>query len=424
MTQKTERAFQSFSFFRPMPSTPTIDRKKDGRILCTVTYSTEEVTDFQGQTLQRFAANIEVPGFRKGHAPIEKVRERVKDDALDEEMIRTMVGTLIPVLVRENDLKPMIPPNVAVTSRSPLTLQVTIVERPVAKIKNMKKLKIAKKDIVVDTKERDKVIASILNEQRTATPVDRPVQKDDRVTADFSAVDAAGKDIPGLKSVGYQILVGSESLLPGFEEQLIGMKKSEPKNFTLTLPEKFPAPELQGKPVTFTVSLSVIEETKLPSLTDAFAKEHLQSESVEAFKKMVEDSMKMQEKQMEDMRRERELMDAIRDQTEATLPPELIEEELKHLISEWSEDLAKQGTTIVDQLKRQGKTVEKAEEELRARATDRWKLRLGISALMEERKIEVTDKEITDALGGEEGDREEVRWKLLVQKLIDGLLAE
>ena len=237
------------------------------------------------------------------------------------------------------------------------------------------------------------------------------------------------------------MLIGSSHLLPGFEDQLLGLKKGEKKSFTLTLPEKFQAEQLRGKPATFHVTVKTVEETHLPAFDDAFAKEKLQSTSAEAFKATVRDSLQKQEEQFERMRRENELLTAIRTSTTAEIADELLAEEMRSIVNEWTERVKKEQINPEDALKKEGKTVQQKQEEWKKQAEDRWKLRLGISALIEEKKITVSAEELQTAFDdflsrvpGAEKDHakkeleshgtlyEELRWRAMVEKTLELLL--
>lgn len=152
--------------------------------------------------------------------------------------------------------------------------------------------------------------------------------------------------------------------------------------------------------------------------------------------------MSMQEEQFDRMRRERELMDEIKKRTDAEIAEELIDEEMRDIVADWSQRLEKQGMSIQDALKKEGKTVQQVEEDLKKQAEERWKLRLGMAHLIEHKGVTVSDEEVQAAfvifLEGLPADqkqnatkefehggklREELRWRALVEKVLEGLLA-
>lgn len=420
----------------------TIERQKKGRIVATIAFDEPQYAIAETEALGAFAKHINIAGFRPGHAPADMVRSKVKPDDLFEESIRILLRTSLPTVIDEHKIVPVIPPKVEVQTRMPVVLKVTFIEKPEVSIKKPDDLTVPKKEVVVEQKDIDRVIHSVLQEQKKTTIVERAAKNGDQVTVDFHANDHEGKEIVGLQAKGYAMEIGSNTLLPGMEEELIGVKAGETKTFTLTLPPKFPMPELVGKKATFEVKVEKVEEVTLPELTDAFAKEHLQSETADAFKAMVKQSMAAQEEQMQRMDRERQLMDLIRERTTVDIADELLDEEVRAMVEDWSAQLEKQGKTIAQALEEQKKKPEDAEKDLRLQATDRWKLRLGIAKLIELKEITVSPEELevafkafverlpqdqrSDATAewqSRSGVFDEVRWRTMVDKLIEGLLA-
>jgi len=420
----------------------TIERLPKGRTVATVRFEEAEYAQAESLALNAFNEQVEIKGFRKGHAPIDQVRARVPQDQLFEETLRVLLKQTLPNLAKEHNIVPVIPPKVEAVSKMPVTLRVTFVERPQVTVKNIDRLAVAKKEAKADPKDVQKVIDSVLNEQRITTEVDRASASGDQVTIDFGATDESGAEIQGMKATGYAVVIGSAQLLPGFEEQLVGLKKGDTKSFTLTLPEKFGVEALRGKKATFAVTVTKIEQVALPELTDAFAKEKLQAESAQAFRALVESSIQAQEEQFQRMSRERELMDEIRKRTSVDIADELLEEEMRTLIQEWGDRLEQQGTTIQQALAKDNKTPEQAEEDFKKQAEERWKLRLGLAKIIEEKQIALTPEELQAAfqrfVGGVPDEQraeaakewenkgelyEELRWRALVEKTIEMLLA-
>lgn len=420
----------------------SIERTKTGKSVVRVVVPAEQASIAAKSALERLGAKVQLKGFRPGKAPEDAVRAKLDPEQLFEETVRHALRAILPAILAEHALSPIIPPRIEAISKEPLTLNITFIERPPVTMKNIDTLAPAKKDVTVDPKDIERVVQSSLAEHRTFTAVDRPAKTGDRVIGAFSATDAAGKDIPGLHANEERIIIGEARLLPGFEDELIGIAPGGEKTFTLTLPEKFQAEQLRNTPATFTVKIQSVEEVITPPFDDAFAQKHLQHASVQAFKDMVTQSIKDQETQFQHMARERALLDAIRDAAKADLPDELLDQELRQLVEEWATRLEQQGKTVEDALKAQGKTAKQIEEELRTEAKNRWMLRLGISHLIEEKKIEITPDEEAVAIEAflenlPDEDRleaeqrlkakdslyDEVRWRATVDKLIASLLA-
>ncbi len=425
-----------------MPQNLSVERLPKSRVVLTATFSADERKVAEDSALQRLGGEVSIPGFRVGHAPSDMIRSRIPAERLLEETVRELVRPTLGPVIDEHKLQPVIPPKIEIVTNEPLSVKVTFVERPVVTVKNIETLKVEKKVLKPDQKDVDRVVQSVLNDHRTAKEVDRAAAENDRLAIDFHATNDQGTEITGMRAEGYEALIGSKTLLPGFEDELKGLKKGEKKSFTLTLPEKFQEESLRGKQATFHVTVTKVEETSLPELNDAFAKEKLNANTAAEFKEMVEKSIMMQEEQFDRMRRERELMDEIRKRTDAEIAEELLDEEMRGLIEEWSQQLERQNMTIADALKKEGKTVEQAEADLKKQAEERWKLRLGMAKLIEEKGVTVTDEEVhanlDEFLRGLPQDQqrpahdefekhgnlyEEIRWRTLVGKVVEGLLA-
>ncbi len=423
-------------------TTSSIERGKAGRSVVTVTLPAEAASKAAADALAKLGASVNVKGFRPGHAPEDVVRSKIDPDHLFEETVRLGLRSVLPGVLKEHALSPIVPPRIEAVSREPMTLKITFVERPPVKIKGADKLAPKKEEVKADPKDVERVIQSAMAEKRSYAAVERAAAKGDRVTVGFSAVDKDGKDITGLRADAERIVLGEGRLLPGFEDALVGLKPGEKKTFTLTLPEKFQAEHLRNQPATFTVTMGTVENVETPAFDDEFAKKELSQPSAQAFREMVEKGLREQEEQFQRMARERKLLDAIRDATQADLPEELVDQELRQLVEEWAMRLEQQGKSVEDALKAQGKTAKQVEEELRAEAANRWKLRLGIAHLIDEKKIAITEDEekaavesfldnLTDEERGEAEARikakdalyDEVRWRATVDKLIASLLA-
>jgi len=379
---------------------PKIEREKNGRIECTVEFSKEEVKAAEEKALAALAEQVKIQGFRPGKAPREMLLGKINPDDLTEETIHRLLPETMESLVKEQKIQTIISPKVALKKRDPLTLSIIFVERPTVTIKGIDKIKIDKKTPKVEEKDVDHMAEFILRKHETATEVDRGAQEKDRVTMDFWGADSEGKEIAPIRTQGHAVVLGSRSLIPGFEEALLGAKRGEEMTFTLTFPKDYHAKELSEKPVTFHVTVTKVEEVKIPELTDAFVKEHLHVESAGAFRKELQSSMVAQEEHLDHQRREQELMAAIGKATVVNLPKELIEEEERGILSDMEEQLKRQGKSLQDWMEMTKKKPEDVKKELEERARERLTLRLGIRELMEVKQITMSDDEMHQAVSG------------------------
>jgi trigger factor len=422
------------------PSTPTIIRLPGGRAQATVVFTKEQVAAAEERALKRLGSNVKIPGFRVGHVPVEQIRARVKPDELFEETIRTLMPEMLRGLIEANQLRPIIPPKAEVTSQDPLTITVTFVEHPEVTVAT-NNLAVEKQATKLDEKDVQKMVDYILEQHRETASVDRAAKEGDEVVMDFSAVDESGKDIEGARAREYRVIVGSKSLIPGFEENLIGMKPGETKSFQITFPEKYQAEALRGKKATFAVTVTKVHEVHKPELTDEFAKTTLRAGSAVEFRERVTGSMREQEEQIERQRREQAVLEKIAKATKVAIAPELQEAEEQRVLEELAHSLEQEGVTFEQYLERSGKKPEDMKKEIQERAKGRLTLRFGVEKLLHEKGISISDdemvhiaQELLAPLDASEHEKiaphyqkgkepyEQLRWEKRVERLMNELL--
>ncbi|PIR48546.1 trigger factor [Candidatus Peregrinibacteria bacterium CG10_big_fil_rev_8_21_14_0_10_55_24] len=427
---------------KPVQSTAAPKRLKGNRIVCTVTFSAQEISPAETQALAKLGEAVRIPGFRPGKVPPKMLRERVDPGALLEETVRALMPSTFKRLVEEHDLKPIMAPKVEAQSRDPLTVTITFVEHPDVKVKGASKIRVDRKEVKIDPKDIDRMMDYVLSQHQKTQEVERAAQEGDQVTMDFWGEDSAKKEVAGTRTSGHTVLLGSKTLIPGFEEELIGMKRGDAKTFTLTFPEKYHAQALAGKPVTFHVTVTKVESVEKPQLTDAFVKEQLGEQSVDAFRKRVEESLRTQEEQIEHRRREEELLKRIREATVVDLAPELVEEEERDILERFGAELERKNLTLEQWLSKSGKKADELTADMRKQAENRLTLRFGIQKIAEEREIDLTDGEMEQAvtaylspLSPEERERvspnfqkdfqgwHQLKWQKRLERLIEDLLS-
>ncbi len=422
-----------------MPATPTIKKLSGGRTQATLIFEEKEVTQTEEIVLKKLGSGVSVPGFRPGNAPMDVLRGKVNPERVLEETVRSLASPFVRTIATEQKLQLIAPPKIQVDALKPLTVSIVFMERPEVKVKG--KLNVEKKDVKVDAKDLDRMMQYLREQERTFREVEREAREGDQVTVDFHGTDAESKEIEGIRTRNYSVILGSQTLIPGFEDAIKGLKKGQEKSFTLTFPEKYHAEHLQKKPVTFHTAVTKVEEVEAPELTDTYVKSKGMAESVADLKKKMEDSMLAQEEDMERRRRETALFDAIAKATQVELAPELVEQTERSLLEELEGQLEQRGLSVEDWLKQQNKKPEELLKDMHSQAENRLKLRFGVEELMKEKKIEVTDAEMDQIISSaltnmkEEDQKkakeqyvkgsdsfEELRWRRMVEKLVEELL--
>lgn len=423
-------------------SKSTVKRANDGTATCTVEFTTEEVSAAEVHAIARLSAKITVPGFRPGKAPIEKVRERIKASDITEEIIRELLPSTFEKLTKEENIVPIIHPDVQLQKTDPLTINVIFTEMPKVTIKGVDKIKVERKPIAVDAKEVQRMVDYILKQHEATTVVERAAKDGDKVTMNFYGEDMNGKEIENTRSTNYSTVIGSKSLIPGFEDALIGLKATEKKSFEVTFPEKYQAEHLRGQKAVFHVEILTVEEVHTPELTDEFCVQTLHTASKQAFLDEIESSMRAQEEDIERKRRESELLEKITDAVTVEIPDSLLNEEVRNLVSEFEQQLQRQKMNLQQWMEATQKTAEEVMENFKNNAKKRITLRLGIQQILKDKQIVVPESDITAAIDARKAMQpeqteaiekqlapktaayEQLVWQLTVEKFMNDMLAK
>jgi trigger factor len=256
----------------------TIEQITPSRVKVTVDLEKEAWVEAQEKAFNKVSAKVSVPGFRPGKAPKNLLKERVNQEAVYNEAIDSVLNPTFAELIKETKVRPFFRPEVAVTKLSDTELQLayTIITVPSAKLGTYKGLKAERPADVVTDAEVEAAVARRFESNAELVLVEREAKMGDTVTIDFNGFlpDEKGnlKPFEGGKADNYNLVLGSHSFIPGFEEEVAGMKKDETKSFKVTFPTNY-VKELAGKEAQFTVTLHEVKEKKIPAADDAAVKE-------------------------------------------------------------------------------------------------------------------------------------------------------
>lgn len=340
------------------------------------------------KAVKLFSDEIEVPGFRKGHAPEQVVQERVGEMRIWERAADLAVrDSYIKILaeVREkestagSEFSPIGKPEVTVTKLAPgndLEYKVKCAVLPAVKLPDYKsvaaKCKQGKREILISEEEIGKSLEWLQNSRATLITVDRPAAFGDRVEIDFvtriggahpvrsqtpeaSANPLAdrtsnGVKIEGGESKNHPFVLGQGKFIPGFEDALFGAKAGDEKSFTLVAPVDWPEKSFAGKALDFSVKINLVQERKLPPLTDEFAKNLGGFESLDALKKNIREGLTSEKEDKEKQRLRSEIISEVAKAAKIEVPNILIESELDKMFEELKGGVAQMGMKWEDYL--------------------------------------------------------------------------
>jgi len=376
------------------------------RVLLTISVGKEELDAAEQVALTKLARNIKVPGFRKGKVPPSVAAKNVDpnllaqetaDNALSKAVAEAFISENIQALDRpEVELKKFVP-----GQEMEFTAEVDVV--PPVKLGNYKKLGVVAGKVSVAAKEVDDIIERMRSGMAERKEVKRAAKNGDVVVIDF-----VGKkdNIPfeGGKAENYDLEIGSNSFIPGFEEGIVGLKSGDKKDLKLKFPENYHVDELAGADVVFETTVKKVQEKALPELNDEFAKKAGAGEDVKTLKALKDDiknQLAMQKEREAGEKRKDDLVKALIEKSDVEAPQVLIDDQTRSIEQDMQQNLMYQNITLEQYIKTQGF---KDEDEWRKKevipaAEQRVKAGLVLAELSKELKVEATADEKEAHLG-------------------------
>ena len=342
-----------------------------------------------------------IPGFRKGKAPFNIVEKRYGDEIFYEDAFNELVPEIYENAIKEKNIAAVSQPKIDIQKMKKgedLEFTATVQTKPEVKLGKYKGIELKKVEYTVSDEDVNHEIGHMQEKNARVTTVeDRPAQSKDITTIDFEGfVD--GKAFEGGKAEGHELEIGSNTFIPGFEDQIIGMNKDEERDINVKFPEDYYSKELAGKDATFKVKLHEIKEKKLPELDDEFAKDVSEFNTLKELK----DSIKDKKQKENDNKAKREIEDAaiekVCENTPVDIPSGMIDSEVANMVSEMEQQLSYQGISLDQYLKIMNKKRAEIKDNYKAQAEKNIKARLVIEAIIKEENIAASEEEIAEKL--------------------------
>jgi trigger factor len=299
----------------------------------TVGIPAEQVESEVGKRLQDAAKKVRIDGFRVGKVPLKVVKQRfgasIRDEVLGEVINRTYFEALL-----QEDINPAGMPDIDTTKNTEgedLEYVATIEVYPELELPDFSTFSITRPTAAVEDSDVDKLIESLRERDATWEAVDRPAQEGDQVLMDYLGIKD-GEEFEGGKAENQTLVLGSNTMIPGFEAGIVGLKAGDEKVLPLTFPEDYHAEALKGAAVEFTVKVHKVSEQKLPALDEAFFKQYAVEEGgLEEFKAEVKSNMERELRNAQKTLVKNQTLDALYKATEVELPKALINREVDNM---------------------------------------------------------------------------------------------
>ena len=359
----------------------------------------EKFNESMNKSYLKNRGRYQVPGFRKGKAPRTVLEKYYGEGLFLEDAFDDAFPEAYQNAVKELDLFVVSrPENVDIVSMEEgenLKITAEVYIKPEVELGSYKDIEVEYEDIPLAEDAITREIDAARESNARFESVERAVENGDRVILDYSgSVD--GKKFEGGTAEAQTLDIGSNTVIPGFEEQLVGMKKDEQKDIEVTFPEEYHEKSLAGKPAVFAIKINDVKEKIIPEADDDFAQDVSEFDTFEEYRKDVEEKLIKQNAEQNKMRLESAIIEKIVADSNVDIPAPMVETQIDNEIQEMSYNLAYQGITMDDYLKYVGQTMDGLRNSVRNAAEHRVKTQLVLDAIKDKEQIKAGEEELND----------------------------
>jgi trigger factor len=348
----------------------------------------EELTRYIDLAEGRIANSLQIDGFRKGKVPRDRMRKEVGDKAILEEALDIAIQDSLSKTIEKNSLDVLKVSDLSVkeNTSAKLLYNVKVELFPEIKLADLSDLKIKRKDVAVDRKDIDEAIEYLRSSRSKNVPKEGLVEKGDRVEVDFE-VTTGGLPVEGGVSKSHPIIIGDNKFIPGFEDQLLGMKEGEEKSFSLEAPKDYFHKSVAGKELDFKVKIVSIQEIKKPELNDEFAMELGQFANLKNLEENLSAGILEEKKQKEKSRLRLAILAEIASKSKMELPKEMVDERLNEMVLKFDQELHMKGMELSIYLAHLNKTEDELRKDWRTEAEKQVSFALILKKIAKDKNI-------------------------------------
>ena len=347
------------------------------------------------------AKYFNIPGFRKGRAPMNIVEKYYGDEIFYEDAFNEVVPAIYDEAIKNEKLEVVSRPKIDIVQMEKgkdLIFTAIVDVKPEVKLGKYKGISIEKTEYKVEETDIDAEIKTMAERNsRMVTVSDRAAKKGDIAVIDFVG-SVNGVEFEGGKASNHELELGSNTFIPGFEDQVIGMKTEEVKDVKVKFPEEYFSKELAGKDAVFKVTLHEIKEKELPKIDDEFAKDVSEFDTLDELKNSIKEKLDTENTEKAKYETEEEAIKVVCDNTKLDIPNGMIELEIDNMVKDMENRLSYQGLNLNQYLQIMGKTETEIRDSFKEQAEKNIKSRLVLEAIVKAEKIEVTPEEVSDKI--------------------------
>ncbi|MGU3473048.1 trigger factor [Paenibacillus sp. D51F] len=361
----------------------------------------EQVKDALDQAFKKVVGRVNVPGFRKGKVPRGMFESRFGVESLYQDAIDILLPTAYEDALKETGVEPVDRPEIDIeqfAKGESFKFKAKVTVKPEVKLGDYKGVEVAAADAEVTEEELSAELDRLQQRHAELVVVEEGASENGDVTViDFEGfVD--GEAFEGGQAERYTLELGSNSFIPGFEEQVVGMATGDFKDVEVTFPEEYHAENLAGKPAVFKVKLHEIKRKNLPALDDEFAKDVSEFDTLDEFKQDLASKLKERKQQESEQARENALVDKVAEAAEVEIPEAMINSEVDFLLRDFENRIRQQGLNMDLYYQFSGQDEAALREQMRADAQKRVLNNLVLDAIAKQENIEISEDEVGEEL--------------------------
>lgn len=377
-----------------------LEKLEGNKAKLTITVDAETFRKALNEAYKKTAGRYAVQGFRKGHAPRKVIETYYGAGVFYEDAFELCWGEPYDAAVKEHDLFVVDRPDVDILSISEeegVTFVAEVTLKPEVKLGEYKGIAVPKADYTVSDEDVDLALEAEREHQARFVDVDRPAEKGDRLLLDYSgSVD--GEKFEGGTAEDQTLVLGSNTFIPGFEDQLIGASAGESRDVNVTFPTEYHAEHLAGKAAVFACTVKAVQKKELPEIDDDFIGDISEFETVDAWKADKKVKMTEEKKQRLDSIRENEALKGACDNATVDIPDCMIDRQVEYMLQDVKYRLAGSGLDWNTYLKYLNTTEADMRKNYRAEAEARVKMQLVIDAIAKAENVQATDAELEEEI--------------------------
>lgn len=378
----------------------TFISKENNRVKFTMDFTAEEFEAAVVKAYKDSKDKFNIDGFRKGKAPRSIIEKHFGEGVFFEDAINNLFQTAYPEALNELELEVIDSPQAdfsEIGKGKPLTITIDVDVYPVVEVKDYKGIEVEQVDPEVTDEDVDRDIDAMRKRNSRMVVADRPVENGDTVILDYAGF-VGDEQFKGGTAENQELKIGSGMFIPGFEEQLIGVKAGESKDVVVTFPEDYQTKELAGKEATFKCTVHEVKFEELPELDDEFAKDVSEFDTLaelrdDARVRILESAKLQCENEAKD-----KVIAQVYENNKVEAPATMVADEMDRMIQELEQQMRYQGLNIQQYLQFTGSTLDDFRKEIKPEAEKRVATRIVLRSIGDVEKVEVTDEDMDKEL--------------------------